>query len=96
MKRQLRPGDLLARLGGDEFGVLVPAARHRSDVEEVAERLEASFEEPFVVQGCVLHGSASVGIAVYPEDAVNGDALVTIADTAMYTTKHSQQRVARR
>ena len=96
MKRQLRPGDLLARLGGDEFGVLVPAARHRSDVEEVAERLEASFEEPFVVQGCVLHGSASVGISVYPEDAVSGDALVTIADTAMYTTKHSQQRVARR
>ncbi len=95
MKRQLRPGDMLARLGGDEFGVLVPAARHRADVEEVAERLESSFEEPFIVQGCVLHGSASVGIAVYPEDAVNADALVTIADSAMYTTKHSQKGVAR-
>jgi diguanylate cyclase (GGDEF)-like protein len=95
MKRQLRPGDMLARLGGDEFGVLVPAARHRADVEEVAERLESSFTEPFVVQGCVLRGSASVGIAVYPEDAVSGDALVTIADSAMYTTKHSQKSAAR-
>lgn len=95
MKRQLRPGDMLARLGGDEFGVLVPAARYRADVEEVAERLESSFTEPFVVQGCVLHGSASVGIAVYPEDAVSGDALVTFADSAMYTTKHSQKSAAR-
>ncbi len=95
MKRQLRPGDMLARLGGDEFGVLVPAARHRADVEEVAERLESSFQEPFVVQGCVLHGSASVGIAVYPEDAASGDALVTIADSAMYTTKHSQRNATR-
>ncbi len=95
MKRQLRPGDMLARLGGDEFGVLVPAARHRADVEEVAERLEASFQEPFIVQGCVLHGSASVGIAIYPEDAASGDALVTIADSAMYTTKHALRNATR-
>jgi GGDEF domain-containing protein len=75
----------------------VPAARNRSDVEEVAERLEYSFHEPFVVQGCVLTRSASVGIALYPEDAVSGDTLVTLADAAMYSTKQqSQQRALRR
>jgi diguanylate cyclase (GGDEF)-like protein len=91
MKRQLRPGDMLARLGGDEFAVLVPAARNRADVEEVAERLESSFSEPFVVQGCVLTRSASVGIALYPEDAVSSDTLVTLADAAMYATKQQSQ-----
>ena len=97
MKRQLRPGDMLARLGGDEFAVLVPAARNRGDVEEVAERLECSFNEPFIVQGCVLTRSASVGISIYPEDALDGDTLVTLADAAMYTTKQqSQQRAGRR
>jgi diguanylate cyclase (GGDEF)-like protein len=97
MKRQLRPGDMLARLGGDEFAVLVPAARNRGDVEEVAERLECSFNEPFIVQGCVLTRSASVGISIYPEDALDGDTLVTLADSAMYTTKQqSQQRAGRR
>jgi diguanylate cyclase (GGDEF)-like protein len=87
MKRQLRPGDLLARLGGDEFGVLVPAAHNRSDVEEIALRLERCFDEPFLVQDYVLHGSSSVGIALYPADAVCNDGLVSAADAAMYLAK---------
>src|SRR5664279_5105253 len=70
MKRQLRPGDLLARLGGDEFGSLIPVVRSRCDVEEIALRLEHCFGEPFIVQDYVLHGSASIGIALYPADAV--------------------------
>ena len=52
MKRQLRCHDLLARLGGDEFAALVPAVRSREDVEEIAVRLEHSFDEPFAVEGC--------------------------------------------
>ena len=51
MKRQLRAGDLLARLGGDEFAALVPTARTRSDVKEIAARLENCFDSPFQVEG---------------------------------------------
>jgi diguanylate cyclase (GGDEF)-like protein len=89
MKSQLRAGDLLARLGGDEFAVLVPNARNRDDVEEIASRLERSFDAPFEVQGYVLQGSASVGVAVYPEDGSTRDSLLTAADAAMYVNKHT-------
>jgi GGDEF domain-containing protein len=51
MKRQLRPHDKLARLGGDEFAALVPVVRSRAEVEEIAQRLEHSFDEPFVLRG---------------------------------------------
>jgi diguanylate cyclase (GGDEF)-like protein len=91
MKRQLRPGDLLARLGGDEFATLVPVVHNRADVEEIASRLERCFDKLFVVQDHVLHGSASIGIALYPADAVYDDGLLSAADTAMYFAKHSKK-----
>lgn len=91
MKRQLRAGDLLARLGGDEFAALVPIARSRGDVEEIALRLERSFDEPFRVENYVLHGSASIGVALYPEDGTTKDSLLIAADAAMYVAKHTRR-----
>ncbi len=92
MKRRLRPGDTLARLGGDEFIVLVPEVRNRIQVEELAARLEACFAEPFVGDGFVLHGSASIGIALYPEDATTVESLLSAADSAMYLAKFARGR----
>jgi len=91
MKRQLRPHDLLARLGGDEFAALVPVVRSRTEVEEIAQRLERSMDEPFVIDRYTIHGSASVGIALYPEDGTTGDSLLNSADAAMYVAKNSQR-----
>ncbi len=88
MKRQLRGGDLLARLGGDEFAALICAIPSRAGVEEIAHRLERCFDEPFAVEGYVLHGSASIGIALYPEDGATRDSLLSAADAAMYVAKH--------
>jgi diguanylate cyclase (GGDEF)-like protein len=92
MKRQLRPGDILARLGGDEFAVLVPDIHHRTDVEEIALRLECCFDQPFTGEGYVVHGSASVGIALYPEDGTTKDSLLSTADGAMYMVKQTKPR----
>ncbi len=89
MKHQLRPGDTLARLGGDEFAAVVGAVHCRSEVIEIAHRLEHCFDEPFSVGGHVLRGSASVGIALYPEDADSADSLLKTADSAMYVVKQS-------
>jgi len=89
MKHQLRSADLLARLGGDEFAALVPTARSRAEVEEVALRLERCMDEPFHIGEFVLRGSASVGIAVYPDDGASKDMLLSFADTAMYASKHA-------
>jgi len=90
MKHQLRPGDTLARLGGDEFAVVVASVHNRSDIHEIAHRLEHSFDNPFAVGGHVVHGSASVGIALYPEDADSADSLLRTADAAMYAVKQSR------
>ena len=90
MKRQLRPGDTIARLGGDEFGVLVPVVHSRGEVEEIAARLEFCFHEPFMRDGCVIHGSASLGIALYPEDAETMETLLSAADASMYVAKFTQ------
>lgn len=91
LKRQLRPGDLLARLGGDEFGVLVPAVHSRTEVEEIAHRLRRCFREPFILEAHTIDGSASVGVAVYPEDGATRDQLLNAADAAMYAEKKTKK-----
>jgi diguanylate cyclase (GGDEF)-like protein len=92
MKRQLRPHDMLARLGGDEFAVVVPMVRSRAEVEEIAVRLEQCLDDDFAVENYALHGSASVGVALYPEDATTKDSLLSAADAAMYVAKHTRQQ----
>lgn len=91
MQRQLRPGDTLARLGGDEFAVLVGGVHNRTEVEDIAVRLERCFDEPFAAGECTVNGSASLGIAIYPEDGTTRDALLTKADTAMYGSKNNDR-----
>jgi diguanylate cyclase (GGDEF)-like protein len=91
MQRQLRPGDTLARLGGDEFAAVISTARRRHDVLEIALRLERCFDEPIAVGGRVLRGSASVGFAIYPEDAASAHSLLTAADAAMYAVKQTRK-----
>jgi diguanylate cyclase (GGDEF)-like protein len=94
MKRQLRSGDMLARLGGDEFAALVPVVRSRSALEEIAQRLERCFDAPFAVEGYVLRGGASVGVALYPDDGTSSDSLLSAADAAMYVAKHTKRHGA--
>ena len=69
----------------------LPVARSRADVEEIAQRLERCFDEPFAIEGYLLHGSASVGVAVYPEDGTTKDSLLSAADAAMYAAKHTNK-----
>jgi diguanylate cyclase (GGDEF)-like protein len=87
MKHQLRSRDLLARLGGDEFVILLPTVRNRAGIEEITMRLKRCFEYPFVFEGHTLIGSASIGIALYPEEGTTGDQLLNAADAAMYSVK---------
>ncbi len=92
MKQQLRSHDLLARLGGDEFAVLLPMVRNRSGVEEIAQRLEHCFDLPFELEGNKLQGSASIGIALYPENGATKDSLLNTADAAMYAVKNNKMQ----
>jgi diguanylate cyclase (GGDEF)-like protein len=90
MKSQLRGSDMLARLGGDEFAALLPMVQSRAGAEEVAQRLERCFEAAFDVEGVELRGTASMGVAMYPEDGATRDSLLSAADAAMYVAKHAR------
>jgi diguanylate cyclase (GGDEF)-like protein len=92
MKLQLRNEDMLARIGGDEFLALVPVLDSPDDAEEIASRLERSFDEPFELEGIRIHGTASVGLAVYPEDGATEAELQRSADAAMYLRKESKRQ----
>jgi diguanylate cyclase (GGDEF)-like protein len=92
MKLQLRNGDMLARIGGDEFIALVPILRSRADAEEIVHRIERCFDEPFNLEGYQLHGAASIGLAVYPEDGANQEDLQRWADSAMYAHKQEKRQ----
>jgi len=96
MKQQLRPDDMLARLGGDEFAAVAPNVRSRAETEEIARRLERCFDEPFRLEGHVLRGTVSIGVAMYPEDGATRDALLTVADVSMYKAKNARQKKSAR
>jgi len=86
VSRLLRPQDTLARLGGDEF-VVVLAIDAPDDAVVVAERIVAAMAEPFLIDAAELQVSASLGIALYPDDGATERELMAHADAAMYHTK---------
>jgi diguanylate cyclase (GGDEF)-like protein len=86
---KLRGMDTLARVGGDEFIVLIPLVRSRAEVEEIVQRLVRCFDLPFLIDGHLVSGSASIGFSVYPEDGATKEELKRLADTAMYEQKAS-------
>jgi diguanylate cyclase (GGDEF)-like protein len=92
MKQQLRAHDRLARLGGDEFAVLLPMVRNRAGIKEIVQRLGHCFDAPFNLEDHLLHGTASIGFAMYPEDSATGDGLLNVADSAMYAAKNSRKQ----
>jgi len=88
MNRQLLGGDMLARLGGDEFAALVMLQHCHPDLDRIIARLEACFNEPFVVAGIKIHGAASIGVALFPENGETREELLKVADGAMYAVKN--------
>jgi diguanylate cyclase (GGDEF)-like protein/hemerythrin-like metal-binding protein len=83
----VRESDTVARQGGDEFAVILSRVATRSDAAIVAERIVRAFDAPIDVEGTPCKVGISIGIAAYPEDGMNMDALIGRADAAMYESK---------
>ncbi|GAB1596798.1 EAL domain-containing protein [Lysobacter claricitrinus] len=81
--------DTVSRQGGDEFVLLLTRLSDPSDAARVAEKLIASIEAPLEIDGRALHVSASVGIALFPEDGQDIRTLTKQADTALYHAKQT-------
>jgi diguanylate cyclase (GGDEF)-like protein/PAS domain S-box-containing protein len=83
----VRESDTVARLGGDEFTVLLGELVDPGSVERVAQDVLRKLTEPFYLGGEIAYVSASIGITLYPEDAIEIEALLKNADQAMYASK---------
>jgi diguanylate cyclase (GGDEF)-like protein len=90
-----RSKDAVARAGGDEFLLLLTDVSAREDIEKLATRWLDAFSEPYRIHGTELHVSPSIGIARFPADAADGQALLARADEAMYHAKKSGRNMFR-
>ncbi len=85
----LRASDTVARLSGDEFALLLPGLDSLADAERVARKVLVQLRKPFVLNNKQAYISASLGAAVYPDDATDAERLMQCADQAMYNSKAS-------
>lgn len=92
----LRRDDIAARIGGDEFVVLQTGAAHAGEAEMLARRIARALSQPFDLGEHRVTLGASVGYAMYPDQALDLDRLIAIADEALYEVKHVHARAAPR
>jgi diguanylate cyclase (GGDEF)-like protein len=91
----LQPDDSVARLGGDEFLVLVRRGDDSDRVAEVAQGMLDAIAAPLELEGMELHGSGSIGVAMFPDDGQDFDSLLKKADIAMYRAKDAGRNAFR-
>jgi diguanylate cyclase len=90
LQQGLRQGDVVARVGGDEFVALLPGCRDADAARAIADSVRAGLRPPFSLPDGLFRLDASVGIACYPTDATDPDALLAHADRAMYAAKRTR------
>lgn len=86
-KESIRRTDVAGRIGGDEFILLLLDLRERDEIEQIARKVLAAIERPFVLMNRAHFLSASIGIAVTPDDGRDAQTLIKSADSAMYRAK---------
>jgi len=88
LNNSIRSTDIVARLGGDEFTLILLPTEGEINIEQIAKKILIKLSKPFLLNEEQVHISASIGIALYPEDANNEKDLVICADQAMYKSKN--------
>lgn len=87
IQRKIRQNDTVARLGGDEFVVLLTELTDVHGIERIIQALLHELSQPYLLKEEVVHSSASIGITIFPDDAMDIDTLLRNADQAMYGAK---------
>ncbi|MDB5849866.1 MAG: hypothetical protein JWP29_3618 [Rhodoferax sp.] len=83
----VRAGDAVARLGGDEFVVVLADIGDAATAAWFADRILFALAQPYLLGERPVHSTASVGVALYPDDGTDGDTLLKSDDAAMYHAK---------
>ena len=92
LQRSLRDSDLVARLGGDEFAILLEPLADAADAELVARKIETQMHAPLLHEGLPpIVPRVSIGLALYPADGADAQALLQHADRLMYERKRRRR-----
>jgi len=87
IKSNIRKTDVLCRIGGDMFALLLPGLDDVRFIDEIAHRIIGLFNQPVCVSGYKIYSKISIGIAVYPNNGVNGSTLLKKAGFALHKAK---------
>ena len=93
--RITRSGDTVGRISGDEFCLVLEDLHFSIEVVPVVEKLLQVFADPFEINKHILRVSSSIGIALYPDNSQDADALLSFADAAMYEAKEAGRNTYR-
>lgn len=89
LARRVRRSDTVARTGGDEFAIILETPTSRDEATVVGESLLKLLNEPVILKDFPVHVGASVGVAVFPDDATDAESLCIKADMRMYASKRA-------
>ncbi len=92
LKNRLRATDILARLGGDEFLMILDINQDLDAVDAITQSIIAEVQQPILIKEQSQTLSASIGIAIYPDDSDDALTLIKHADSAMYAAKQHKDR----
>jgi diguanylate cyclase (GGDEF)-like protein len=92
---RVRRSDTVARTGGDEFSLILEEPTNRTNARLVAQSLMQLLHEPLQVGEHLVHVGASIGVAVYPDDADGLEALCIAADLRMYDDKNISRNLTK-
>ena len=84
----VRESDTVARMGGDEFTIILPLLNRTGGIDYITANILERLAEPFTLGAEQAFVTASIGIALYPDDAADVEALISNADQAMYAAKN--------
>ena len=96
LKNATRGTDTVARMGGDEFVVIFTEVHSDDQLQTAIAKLRQAFHAPFRLRGADYRITASIGVAVYPDDALTEDELLQDADAAMYQAKQEGRNAVQR
>jgi len=88
LKQCVRESDAVARVGGDEFIILLRDVSDARQVTTVARKILSTVVKPLTIHGQECRVTASIGISLFPSDALDEESLTRNADAAMYAAKH--------
>lgn len=92
----MRNSDTISRFGGDEFVIIVEDIEGDNHIQSVLTAIEFAISEPILIDNeTSLNANASIGIAIYPDDATDADSLIKAADVAMYIRKKQKTKKTR-